>query len=108
MNQTKTLIIEATAILLEQQGYHATGLNQIVAESGAPKGSLYYYFPNGKEQIGAETLLWLGEHMAARIRAGLSKAEEASEAINLLALAITDAIEASQFQAGAPLTTVAL
>ena len=34
--------IEATCDLLEAQGYHATGVNQIVAESGAPKGSLYH------------------------------------------------------------------
>lgn len=108
MNHTKTQIIETTSALLEQQGYNATGLNQIVAESGAPKGSLYYYFPDGKEQIGAETLLWSGERMAERIYAGLQRAEDAGEAIHLLALTIADAIEASRFQAGGPLTTVAL
>ena len=108
MNQTKTQIIETTATLLERQGYNATGLNQIVAESGAPKGSLYYYFPDGKEQIGAETLLWSGERMAERIRLGLAQAEEVGEAVYLLALRIADAIEASHFQAGGPLTTVAL
>lgn len=108
MNQTKTQIIETTSALLERQGYNATGLNQIVAESGAPKGSLYYYFPDGKEQIGAETLLWSGEHMAERIRAGLSQAEAAGEAVSLLAMSIADAIEDSKFQAGGPLTTVAL
>lgn len=108
MNQTQTQIIETTSALLERQGYNATGLNQIVAESGAPKGSLYYYFPDGKEQIGAETLLWSGEHMAERIRAGLSQAEAAGEAVSLLAMSIADAIEDSKFQAGGPLTTVAL
>jgi TetR/AcrR family transcriptional regulator, lmrAB and yxaGH operons repressor len=87
--------------LLERQGYNATGLNQIVAESGAPKGSLYYYFPDGKEQIGAETLLWSGEHMAERIRAGLSKIEAAGEAVSLLAMSIADAIEASNFRPAA-------
>lgn len=108
MNQTKTQIIETTASLLERQGYNATGLNQIVAESGAPKGSLYYYFPDGKEQIGAETLRWSGERMAERIRMGLAQAGDAGEAIHSLAMKIADAIEASHFQAGGPLTTVAL
>jgi TetR/AcrR family transcriptional regulator, lmrAB and yxaGH operons repressor len=108
MNKSQMHIIEITSALLERQGYNATGLNQIVAESGAPKGSLYYYFPDGKEQIGAETLLWSGERMAERIRAGLSKIEDAGEAVHLLAMSIANAIEASNFQAGGPLTTVAL
>ena len=108
MNQTKSQIIQTTSVLLERQDYNATGLNQIVAESGAPKGSLYYYFPEGKEQIGADTLLWSGERMAQRIRFGLSKAEDAAEAVYLLAITIAEAIEASGFQAGGPLTTVAL
>ena len=108
MNQTQTQIVETTSTLLERQGYNATGLNQIVAESGAPKGSLYYYFPDGKEQIGAETLLWSGERMAERIYAGLSQVEDSAEAVHLLAMNIANVIEASNFQAGGPLMTVAL
>jgi len=108
MNQTRAQIIETTSALLERQGYNATGLNQIVAESGSPKGSLYYYFPDGKEQIGAESLLWSGERMAERIQAGLLQTDDAGEAVHALAMVIADAIEASEFQAGGPLTTVAL
>jgi TetR/AcrR family transcriptional regulator, lmrAB and yxaGH operons repressor len=108
MNPTRAQIIQTTGDLLERQGYHATGLNEIVAESGAPKGSLYYYFPQGKEQIGEETLLWSGERMAERIRAGLEMHAHPADAIRSLAFAIAGAIEASNFQAGGPLTTVAL
>ena len=45
----KNRILITAARLFQQQGYHATGLNQIVVESGTPKGSLYYYYPGGKE-----------------------------------------------------------
>ncbi len=54
VSSTRDQIIEATAGLLETQGYRATGLNQIIEESGAPKGSLYYYFPGGKEEFSTE------------------------------------------------------
>lgn len=103
MNPAKQHILEAAARLFEKQGYHATGLNEIIRESGAPKGSLYYYFPEGKEQIGAETALWSAEQMAVRIEQGLSQAEDPAEAVRLLALGIAGAVESSGFAAGGPL-----
>src|SRR5439155_10246358 len=39
---TRTRMLEATARLLQLRGYHGTGLNEILAESGAPRGSLYF------------------------------------------------------------------
>jgi TetR/AcrR family transcriptional repressor of lmrAB and yxaGH operons len=107
MNQTKQQILEAAALLFEKQGYHATGLNEIVRESGAPKGSLYYYFPEGKEQIGAETALWTTERIAERIRFGLSQSEAPAEAVRILALGIAGAVEQSGFAAGGPLMMLA-
>lgn len=49
-------IVEAAATLFRRRGYCGTGLNDIVALSGAPKGSLYYYFPEGKSSIGAAAI----------------------------------------------------
>ncbi|MDQ0463841.1 TetR/AcrR family transcriptional repressor of lmrAB and yxaGH operons [Caulobacter ginsengisoli] len=45
-------IVTAAATLFRRRGYAGTGLNDIVARSGAPKGSLYHYFPAGKAAIG--------------------------------------------------------
>ncbi len=107
MNQSKQHILETAARLFEKQGYHATGLNEIIRESGAPKGSLYYYFPEGKEQIGAETALWSAAQMTERIRSGLAHAEHPADAVRQLALGIAGAVEQSGFTAGGPLMMLA-
>ncbi|MCM3217548.1 TetR/AcrR family transcriptional regulator [Niallia taxi] len=53
---TRELILETASRLFQTQGYYGTGLNQIIAESKTPKGSLYYYFPNGKEELAIEAI----------------------------------------------------
>ena len=108
MTLSRDQIIETTCNLLEAQGFHATGLNQIVKESGAPKGSLYYYFPGGKEELAAAALARTGRLLAARIRQGLSKHADAAEAVRKFVLVIARNAEASGFRTGGPLMTVAL
>jgi TetR/AcrR family transcriptional regulator, lmrAB and yxaGH operons repressor len=48
--------LQAAERLFRTQGYAATGLTQILEESGAPKGSFYFHFPGGKEQLALEVL----------------------------------------------------
>ena len=51
---TRTRMIEATALLIRQRGYHGTSLNDILSASGAPRGSLYFPFQGGKDQLVVE------------------------------------------------------
>lgn len=74
-------ILQTAARLFQRQGYHATGLNQIVQESGAPKGSLYYYFPGGKEALAVEAILWTKETLSEKIRRFLEKEPDPVKAI---------------------------
>lgn len=53
---TRDRIVKAATVLFQNKGYHATGLNEILRKSNAPKGSLYYYFPDGKEQLALEAI----------------------------------------------------
>jgi TetR/AcrR family transcriptional regulator, lmrAB and yxaGH operons repressor len=108
MGSARDQIIETTCILLESQGYHATGLNQIIAESGSPKGSLYYYFPQGKEELTAEAIARSGRIVEQNIRAGLANVKEPAEAIVSFVRTIARGVETSKFSAGGPLTTVSL
>ena len=59
-SETKERILDRSAELFRRQGYTGTGVKQIVAEASAPFGSLYHFFPGGKEQLGAEAIRSLG------------------------------------------------
>jgi len=62
-------MLRAATRLLRQGGLAAAGINQIVAESGAPKGSLYHFFPEGKTQIAREALSAYRDAAVERYRA---------------------------------------
>lgn len=101
-------IILATCRLLEKQGYPATGLNEIVKESGAPKGSLYYYFPDGKEQIVSEAVLFAGKILVERMKTELGKVENPLLSLYDYIMRLADNVEEKRFTAGNPLTIVSV
>ncbi len=106
--KTKDQFISTTCELLETQGYHATGLNQIIAESGAPKGSLYYHFPGGKEELAVQAVQRTGENIVRLIGEHLSEDLPLAEAVRQFVLGIAHSVESSDYQSGGPLTAVAM
>lgn len=71
-------IVETAARLFEAQGYAATGINQIIAESKTAKASFYDYFPS-KELLGKEYLARYGQHHIALIRSLIQRSASARE-----------------------------
>ncbi|MFZ4618284.1 MAG: TetR/AcrR family transcriptional regulator [Rectinemataceae bacterium] len=47
---TKTRILESAAAVFARKGYHDTRMDDIVAESGASKGGIYFHWPS-KEKV---------------------------------------------------------
>lgn len=107
-SSTRDQIIAKTCDLLELQGYHATGLNQIVRESGSPKGSLYYHFPGGKEELALEAVNRVGAIVLNRIRENLAAIDDPAAAIEAFVLFVAENAERSGWQQGGPITTIAL
>jgi TetR/AcrR family transcriptional repressor of lmrAB and yxaGH operons len=98
--ETRERLLRTAAGLFQTQGYHATGLNQVVAEGNAPKGSLYFHFPGGKEQLAAESLTL----SATEVHDRLKKVTDLDDALDLFAAQLV----ASDFRDGCPIATVAL
>ena len=106
--RTRKKLVDTTAALLRRQGYHATGLSTIVEESGAPRGSLYFYFPGGKDELARAALEASGEEWRARIEFAIAGARDVSTAIDQIVQLLGDDLEASGWDNGCPVAAVAL
>ena len=80
-NDTRTRILETTALLLRQRGYHGTSLNDILSASAAPRGSLYFHFPGGKDQLVIEVTRASVAEVAERLSDQLAAAKSPAVAV---------------------------
>jgi TetR/AcrR family transcriptional regulator, lmrAB and yxaGH operons repressor len=107
-SDSKGKTLAAAAKLFRQQGYHGTALHDILAVGGTPRGSLYFHFPRGKEQIGEAALTLAGE----AVRAALARAAEASADAETFLVRIVRGmaadLERSDYKEGCPIATTAL
>ncbi len=67
-------LLEQGVQLLMEQGYHGTGIQEILTQVGIPKGSFYNYFPS-KEAFGAEVIAHYIEPFIEQLEGYLSRPE---------------------------------
>ena len=101
-------IVRAAADLFRRKGYAGTGLNDVVTESGAPKGSLYYYFPGGKEELGAEAVRFAGARVANTLKTLAAEHIHAGDLVRAYAQLLAGWMTKSSFRDGCPITTTLL
>jgi TetR/AcrR family transcriptional repressor of lmrAB and yxaGH operons len=101
-------IVHAAALLFRRNGYAATGMNDIVTLSGAPKGSVYHYFPEGKERIAIETI----RYASALVTKTLTELSDAHSTPSAMVRAYGKLLQGwlakSGYQDGCPITTTLL
>ncbi|WP_302809207.1 TetR/AcrR family transcriptional regulator [Megamonas funiformis] len=105
---TKDIFIDTASSLFANQGYHATGISEILKKSNAPKGSLYYYFPQGKEQLAQEALQKTAEKISTEILDVLAKASTPLEGLQQHLIYIAQKIEKDLFQPNVSINLIAL
>jgi TetR/AcrR family transcriptional repressor of lmrAB and yxaGH operons len=108
MASPRDQIIETTCTLIELQGYHATGLNEIIRESGCPKGSLYHYFPGGKEELAEQAIAHVGGLVHVRIAEQLAAVDAPDAAVRGFITMVAAQVERAGYRGGGPITTIAL
>lgn len=93
--------IGAAERLFRIQGYTATGLTQILQESGAPKGSFYFHFPRGKAQLAEETIdQYIAKRMAVLRAIAAGTVGDAPEFVRQIFRTFAAEMVASDFQYG--------
>ena len=98
-------IVAAALTLFRRQGYAATGLNDIVALSGAPKGSLYHYFPDGKLSIAEAAVRQGGEVVAVTLRDLARSHKTPAKLVRGYAKLLGKWMAKSRFRDGSPIST---
>ena len=104
---TRERMVEAATRLFMAQGYAATGLKQILAEGDAPRGSLYFHFPGGKEELAEAVVTRHADLFTAQIEAAIQGSKDLKSAARVMITALAQLVESGE-GAGCPVSIVAL
>ncbi|MDQ1479473.1 MAG: hypothetical protein QOI44_334 [Actinomycetota bacterium] len=107
-NSTRDRLIGATADLFRRQGYTGTGVKQIVEAAGAPFASMYHFFPDGKEALGAETIRWSGAMYGQLIDLFYAAGADPVAATRNFFDGAADTVRDTDYADACPIATVAL
>lgn len=101
-------IVDSAVTLFRRQGYAGTGLNDIVDASGAPKGSLYHYFPGGKASIAVAAVEEAGRRVADTMSSLAQQSASTGDLLRRHARLLAGWMRRSGFRDGCPISTVLL
>jgi len=105
---SKGKTLAAAAALFRRHGYHGTALQDILAAAGSPRGSLYFHFPKGKEEIGSSALAQSGETVRKTIAQAAESSHDAETFLGRVIRGMAADLEKSGYRDGCPIATTAL
>ena len=106
--RTRRRMVAATAELLRDQGYDGTAMSDVLERSGAPRGSLYFHFPGGKDQLVREAIETEGSMIGRGIEYVLASSDDVAEAVGRVVDYLAGDLERSEYRRGCPVSAVTL
>lgn len=97
-------MVASAALLIRERGAHPTAIADVLAHSGAPRGSAYHYFPGGRSQLLCEAIDYAGDYVVAR----LAEAEGGAALLDGMIEMYRKQLLDSDFRAGCPVVAVAV
>ena len=100
--------MQTSAELFRHQGYAATGIKQITSAAEAQFGSVYHFFPGGKEQLAAEAIRVSGATYEQLIPAVFDPAPDLVTAVRDFFAGAADHLKQTDYADACPIATIAL
>jgi AcrR family transcriptional regulator len=100
-------MIQSAALLMRERGVEATSFSDVLDHSGAPRGSIYHHFPDGKAQLVEEATVYAGDFIAAGLAAALAQ-DDPVAALRTFTDTWLAILRDSDYAAGCPVVAVAV
>ena len=105
---TRDRLVATAAQLYGRYGYTGVGLKQVAAEAGVPIGSLYHFFPGGKDGLAAEALRLSGHGYQLLVEGIFETAPDLVSGIRIAFTSAAEVLAASGYADACWIETVAL
>ncbi|MFL9683689.1 MULTISPECIES: TetR/AcrR family transcriptional regulator [Streptomyces] len=105
---TRERIVHAASLLMQRQGYEGTGIKQVAQEANATLGSVYHFFPGGKQALGVAAVEHADQEFAGLLAKSLSEEVDPAQAIAGCARTLARLLRDSEWMDGCPISATAL
>jgi TetR/AcrR family transcriptional repressor of lmrAB and yxaGH operons len=105
-SDSRKKMVQSAATLIGSQGMNDTSFSDVLADSGAPRGSIYFHFPGGKRELAEDAIRWTSEQVTAHMRA--SSAVSAPEVLQHFVALFQHVVDATDGAAGCAVAGVTI
>jgi TetR/AcrR family transcriptional regulator, lmrAB and yxaGH operons repressor len=105
--ESRQRMIRSAAVLFRRNGVDGTAFSDVIAHSGAPRGSIYHHFPGGKAELAEEATRYAGEYVAAALAAALAE-DDPVATLRGFSEVLSQGVRSAGFQEGCPVVAAAL
>ncbi|MGB8196227.1 MAG: TetR/AcrR family transcriptional regulator [Acidimicrobiales bacterium] len=105
-SESREKMVQSAATLIGAQGMNATSFSDVLADSGAPRGSIYFHFPGGKRELAKDAIRLTSEQVLDHMRAHASASP--SEVLQHFVALFQHVVEASDGAAGCAVAGVTI
>jgi TetR/AcrR family transcriptional regulator, lmrAB and yxaGH operons repressor len=105
---TRAKYIDAASALFQSRGYHGVGLAELIEVSGAPKGSFYFHFEGGKEELAIATIFKSREDVQNLLLYAFERAKSAEHYVERIGKALAQWLKSSNFTGGCAVASMTL
>ena len=102
-SKTRARMVEAGETLLSERGYGNVTMIEVVDKAEAPRGSIYFHFPGGKEDLAIRVVAKVREETVQLVDWAVANTEGPEAFLRLLLEHHRKRVEASDFALGSPM-----